>query len=45
MNSGHLIDIAPDSHIPVKLYWHRWNHASKLLDNFLKTIVKNSVIC
>jgi len=45
VNSGHLVDLIPDCHIHVKLYWHRWNLSSTLLDEFSRSIVKNAVIC
>ena len=45
LTTGHLIDLVPDTHIGVDLYWHRWNLSSLLLDEFSKTIVKNAVIC
>ncbi|MBU0972533.1 MAG: LysR family transcriptional regulator ArgP [Proteobacteria bacterium] len=45
IKSGHLIDLVPETHIGVDLYWHRWNLKSLLLDEFSKAIVKNAVIC
>ncbi len=45
IKTGQLIDLAPDTHIGVDLYWHRWNLSSQLLDEFSKAIVKNAVIC
>jgi len=45
IRSGHLIDLVPETHIGVDLYWHRWNLSSLLLDEFSKAIVKNAVIC
>ncbi len=45
IKSGHLVDLIPDCHIHVKLYWHRWNLNSKLLDEFSRSIVKNAMIC
>lgn len=44
ITSGRLKDLAPDCHIKVNLYWHRWNLPSGLMDSFSKAIVKNSVI-
>jgi LysR family transcriptional regulator (chromosome initiation inhibitor) len=45
IQAGRLVDLAPDTHIRVDLYWHRWNLSSILLDEFSKAIVKNAVIC
>ncbi|MCP4721469.1 MAG: LysR family transcriptional regulator ArgP [Desulfobacteraceae bacterium] len=45
IKTGRLMDLAPDTHIGVDLYWHRWNLSSILLDEFSKAIVKNAVIC
>jgi LysR family transcriptional regulator (chromosome initiation inhibitor) len=45
LKTGGLIDLDPDNHIKVALYWHRWNLGSSLLDEFSKAIVKNAVIC
>ncbi len=39
MKKGHLVDLAPDSHIPVKLYWHCWSLKSTLLDTFTKRLI------
>lgn len=35
---GRLVDLAPDHHIPVKLYWHCWNLKSKLLVKFTRQL-------
>ncbi len=45
VNSGLFVDLLPDDHIHVKLYWHRWNLSSILLDEFSRSIVKNAMIC
>ncbi|WDP90383.1 MAG: LysR family transcriptional regulator ArgP [Desulfobacter sp.] len=45
LEKGCLVDLAPDTHIRVPLYWHRWNLGSFLLDEFSKAIVQNAVIC
>lgn len=29
-----LIDLMPDTHVPVELYWHCWNLKSKLVEQF-----------
>ena len=36
--NGRLVDLAPDHHIPVKLYWHCWNLKSKLLVKFTRQL-------
>ncbi len=45
IRSGRLIDLAPQCHIRVNLYWHCWNIKSTLLEQLTRTIVKNAVIC
>lgn len=45
LDQGDLIDLDPDHHIRVPLYWHRWNLNTSLLDEFSSAIVKNAVIC
>ncbi len=42
---GRLVDLVPDGHIRVPLYWHRWNLKARLLDEFSNIIVKNAAIC
>lgn len=41
---GRLIDLAPQFHIQVDLFWHCWNIQSALLNDFSASIVKNAVI-
>ncbi len=38
VQTGRLIDLAPDYNIPVKLYWHCWNLKSKLLIKFTQQL-------
>jgi LysR family transcriptional regulator (chromosome initiation inhibitor) len=45
LENGSLVDLDPENHLGVSLYWHRWNLDSRLLDDFSKAIVKNAVIC
>ncbi len=45
IRQGRLVDLDPDTHLGVSLFWHRWNLGSSLLDEFSKAIVKNAVIC
>ncbi len=39
LNSGELVDLAPDHCVRVDLYWHCWNLRSDLLDVLSQTIV------
>ena len=32
LDSGQLVDLAPETRVPVALYWHCWNLDSPLLD-------------
>ncbi|MCP4670205.1 MAG: LysR family transcriptional regulator ArgP [Desulfobacula sp.] len=32
VRTGHLVDLSPDCHVSVGLYWHCWNLKSDLLD-------------
>jgi len=40
--SGEFTDLAPDKHIPARLYWHFWSIQSDLLQRFSKTVVKGA---
>lgn len=39
LNTGRLMDLTPDSHIPVKLYWHCWNLKSDLLEKLSRQLI------
>ena len=39
IRNGRLVDLAPDTQVPVKLYWHCWNLKSKLLDKLTQTLI------
>lgn len=44
---GGLVDIAPQTPVPVPLYWHRWNIDSPVLDGFTRALLagaKNDLI-
>ncbi len=45
MADGRLIPVGPLEGLGVDLYWHRWNLASGLLDEFSRVIVERAVIC
>jgi LysR family transcriptional regulator (chromosome initiation inhibitor) len=42
VQDGRLIDLAPDTNIPVTLYWHCWNLKSKLLEKFTKQLTRGA---
>ena len=37
--TGRLVDLAPGSSVPVKLYWHCWNLKSKLLEELSRQLI------
>lgn len=38
LDTGELIEIAPGRHVDVRLYWHRWQIASPLLDLLTRAV-------
>jgi LysR family transcriptional regulator (chromosome initiation inhibitor) len=40
--TGQVIDLSPDHHIQVKLYWHCWNLKSDLLENLTKHLIRKA---
>lgn len=42
VQDGRLIDLVPDSNVPVKLYWHCWNLKSKLLEKLTQQLVSGA---
>jgi LysR family transcriptional regulator (chromosome initiation inhibitor) len=40
--AGHLVDLWPACHVPVRLYWHCWNLKSRLLDGFTGHLVRRA---
>jgi LysR family transcriptional regulator (chromosome initiation inhibitor) len=42
IEEGRLIDLAPDCHVPVKLYWHCWNLKSNLLEELTRDLIEQS---
>ena len=39
LESGQLIDLAPETRLPVALYWHCWNLDSPLLDRLTRAVI------
>lgn len=39
---GKMIDLSPDCHVPVKLYWHCWNLKSDLLEKLTKHLIRKA---
>ncbi len=39
IKAGRLIDLVPETNMPVKLYWHCWNLKSKLLEKFTQQLI------
>lgn len=37
--NGRLVDLAPDHHIPARLFWHCWNLKSSLLESLTRHLV------
>lgn len=42
IGSGRLIDLLPDCHVPVKLYWHCWSLKSTLLNKFTQQLTSKA---
>jgi len=42
VRNGHMVDLSPDFHVPVKLYWHCWNLKSKLLEKLTQQLIKGA---
>jgi LysR family transcriptional regulator, chromosome initiation inhibitor len=40
--AGQVVDLSPDHHIPVKLYWHCWNLKSDLLENLTTHLIRKA---
>jgi LysR family transcriptional regulator (chromosome initiation inhibitor) len=38
VRTGQIVDLSPDCHVPVKLYWHCWSLKSKLLSKFTQQL-------
>lgn len=44
LQSGQLVNLAPDHYVSVKLYWHCWNLKSELLDNLRRQLISKATI-
>ncbi len=42
LRSGQIIDLSPDYHVPVKLYWHCWNLKSVLLEKLTQHLIRKA---
>ena len=39
LENGQLVDLAPETRLPVALYWHCWNLDSPLLDHLTRAVI------
>ena len=39
LENGQLVDLAPETRLPVALYWHCWNLDSPLLDRLTRAVI------
>ncbi|MDY6790885.1 MAG: LysR family transcriptional regulator ArgP [Thermodesulfobacteriota bacterium] len=44
MRTGKIVDLSPDFHVPVKLYWHCWNIKSDLLEKLTRNLIRKAKI-
>ncbi|WP_027359805.1 LysR family transcriptional regulator ArgP [Desulforegula conservatrix] len=42
VKAGKMINLSPDCHVPVKLYWHCWNLKSDLLEKLTKHLIRKA---
>ena len=42
LRSGKVVDLAPDYHVPVQLYWHCWNLKSDILDKLTHNLIRRA---
>jgi LysR family transcriptional regulator (chromosome initiation inhibitor) len=42
IQTGQIVDLAPDCHVSVKLYWHCWNLKSDLLEKLTQHLIRNA---
>ena len=42
VDTGQMVNLAPDCHVAVKLYWHCWNLKSGLLERLTQHLVRNA---
>lgn len=44
VHAGQMLDLSPDYHVTVKLYWHCWSLKSKLLNKFTQQLTHRAKI-
>jgi LysR family transcriptional regulator, chromosome initiation inhibitor len=44
INTGQMVDLSPDCHVSVKLYWHCWNLKSVVLENLTQNLIRKAKI-
>ncbi|MDJ0668515.1 MAG: hypothetical protein QNJ61_14605 [Desulfobacterales bacterium] len=44
VDAGQLVDLLPDCHVPVELYWHCWNLKSNLLEKLTRHLIRKAEI-
>ena len=42
IRNGQMVDLSPDCHVSVKLYWHCWNLKSDLLEKLTQHLIRNA---
>lgn len=42
VSTGRMVDLSPDCHVSVKLYWHCWNLKSDLLDKLTQHLIRKA---
>jgi LysR family transcriptional regulator (chromosome initiation inhibitor) len=42
IGTGQMVDLSPDCHVPVKLYWHCWNLKSDLLKKLTQQLISKA---
>jgi len=42
LRAGKVIDLSPNCHVSVKLYWHCWNLKSDLLEKLTQYLIRNA---
>ncbi|TKB09708.1 LysR family transcriptional regulator ArgP [Desulforhopalus sp. IMCC35007] len=42
LHTNQIVDLSPDSHISVKLYWHCWRLKSRLLEKFTQQLTSRA---
>jgi len=42
VRTGHMVDLSPDCHVPVRLYWHCWNLRSDVLEKLTQHLLRKA---